>query len=256
MKISVVIPVLNEAETIEAAITAALAASPDAHGASSYAIEVIVVDGGSADASREKARGLGARVLEAGCGRAKQLQAGVVAAQGEVVLFLHADTRLAPGYAQAIAEALSRDEVVGGAFRFALDAEGVGFRLIEWGTRLRNWIWNSPYCDQAIFVRRPVLAALGGVPQTPIFEDADLVRAMKQMGRVVIVSLPALTSARRYVRCGLWKTALCHRAAVFADGIGVDRERIAAWLRERLTSDLPARAFADAQSNFESKRDP
>lgn len=234
MKISVVIPVLNEAETIESVIARLAAAARGAEGVAecdAHEIEVIVVDGGSQDASVAKAQRAGVRVIASAPGRARQLQAGAAVARGEVLLFLHADTWLAPGFAPVLAHALADTNTVGGAFRFALDAHGLVFRAIEWGTHLRNWVWNAPYGDQALFVRRNVFEAIGGVPQTPIFEDVDLVRAMKRKGRVVIVALPAVTSARRYARGGVWRTALGHRAAVLADALGIERERIAAWLR-------------------------
>lgn len=219
MKLSVVIPALDEEGQIEAAIASAAAEG----------VEVLVVDGGSRDATPRRARDAGARVLTCAPGRARQLGVGVRHAQGEVVLFLHADTRLAPGWERAVRAALADPGVVGGAFRLRFDAPSPSMRLIEWGARLRVALFALPYGDQALFARRAALEAVGGVPQVPIMEDLDLVRALRRRGRLALLPLPATTSGRRYRARGVLRTWLRNTLAAAAWLLGVERGRIAAW---------------------------
>lgn len=221
VKISVVIPTFDESEWIPAALESAMVSG----------IEVLVVDGGSRDGSVLRARQAGARVLLAGRGRGRQLARGVEATRGEALLFLHADTRLPRGWPRMLREALADPAVVGGAFRFRFDETGVGLGILTWGARLRGSLLRLPYGDQALFVRRSVLEAMGGVPRVPIMEDLDLVREMKRRGRIVLLRAPAVTSARRHLEQGVLKTASVHVLALLAWHLGVDRSRIAAWLR-------------------------
>ena len=221
MRLSVVIPALEEEAGIAAAVASARA--PD--------VEVWVVDGGSRDATIARAQEAGARVLRAQRGRARQLAAGLEACGGEAVLFLHADTRLPAGWAAAVSAALADPAVAGGAFRLRFDERGLSLRLVEWVAQLRARWLEMPYGDQALFARASALREAGGIPQVPVMEDLDLVRALRRRGRLEQLRLPARTSARRYRAQGVWRTALRHALAAAAFGLGVERERIAAWLR-------------------------
>lgn len=225
MKLAVVIPALNEVAQIGKAIDSAQRAS----GSEGSEVEIIVVDGGSGDGTPGRAEQAGARVVATDAGRAHQLGVGARASSGDVLLFLHADTTLPSGFATAIEEALRDPRVVGGAFRLRFDRRGAGLRVIEWGARLRVALFRMPYGDQALFVRRRVLDEIGGVPQAPIMEDLDLVEAMKRRGRLALLPLDAVTSARRYVEGGALRTALRHWAAMLAWALGIDRARVAAW---------------------------
>jgi rSAM/selenodomain-associated transferase 2 len=221
VKLAVVIPALNEAEWIADTVA----------GAAVEGVEVVVADGGSRDGTADRAAVAGARVVTTGRGRARQLQAGVQASEGDVLLFLHADTRLAPGFAAAVAEALRDPAVIGGAFRFRFDRRTPSLQLIEWGARLRVALFELPYGDQALFIRRTALQEIGGVPQAPIMEDLDLVSAMRRRGKLALLSLPVTTSARRYLAAGVWRTAARHCLAAAAWTLGADRERVARWVR-------------------------
>jgi hypothetical protein len=127
--------------------------------------------------------------------------------------------------------ALADPGVVGGAFRLRFDEAGLGLRFVEWGARLRVALFRLPYGDQALFVRRGVLEAIGGVPQVPIMEDLDLVREMRRRGRLVLLALPVATSPRRYRERGLWRTTARNSLAALAWALHVDRARVAAWYR-------------------------
>jgi rSAM/selenodomain-associated transferase 2 len=221
VRLSVVIPALDEAERIAEAVDSARA--PD--------VEVIVVDGGSSDDTAQRARAAGATVMSSPAGRARQQALGVRASRGDALLFLHADTRLPAGYADAVSRALAQPSVVGGAFRLRFDRRTRALRCIEWGARLRVALFGLPYGDQALFVRRATLDAVGGVPQVPILEDLDLVRSIKRHGRLALLPLPAVTSSRRHLAQGPWRTAARHALAALAGLAGVDRARVAAWVR-------------------------
>lgn len=219
MKLAVVIPTLDESDRIVASVRSAQAPG----------IEVLVADGGSSDDTAERARRLGVRVIAAPRGRGHQLAAGARAVSGEVLLFLHADTLLPPGWPAAVTAALADPGVAGGFFDLRFEGDSPGLRLIEWGARLRVALLGLPYGDQALFVRRSVLEAIGGVPRTPLMEDVDLVQAVKRHGRLARVPLAVRTSERRYRSGGLLRTMLTHWGALLAWRVGVDRDRIARW---------------------------
>jgi rSAM/selenodomain-associated transferase 2 len=221
VKIAVVIPAVDEAQHIAGAVESARVPG----------VDVVVVDGGSQDLTCQRARAAGARVLESARGRARQLQRGVEATQGEAVLLLHADSRLQPGWTEAVQGALADAKVAGGAFRLRFEDPGVVFRLLEWGVRLRVALLGLPYGDQGIFVRRSALDAIGGIPDVGIMEDLDLVRALKRVGGLRVLPLPVTTSGRRYRRKGVARTLGLHLVAVLAWSLGAPRARVERWLR-------------------------
>jgi rSAM/selenodomain-associated transferase 2 len=222
VELSVVIPALDEEERVAGAVESALAPG----------VEVLVVDGGSADATAARAAAAGARVLACAAGRARQQARGAREARGEAIVLLHADTRLPAGWAAAVRAALSDPDVVGGAFRLRFDERSPALRLVEWGARLRAALFRLPYGDQALFARRGALEAIGGVPQAPVMEDLDLVAALRRRGRLALLPLPAITSARRYRAGGVARTLAWHALALLAWRLGVDRARVAAWVRQ------------------------
>jgi rSAM/selenodomain-associated transferase 2 len=221
VKIAVVIPAVDEAQHITGAVDSA----------SIPGVDVVVVDGGSDDGTPERALAAGARTLESERGRSRQLQRGVEATQGEVVLFLHADSRLPPGWTDAVQAALDDPRVAGGAFRLRFGERGVAFRLLERGVRLRVALFGLPYGDQAIFARRCVLDEIGGIPDVGFMEDLDLVAAIKTRGRLTVLPLPVTTSGRRYSQAGIVRTILLHLIATAAWSLGMERTRIERWVR-------------------------
>jgi rSAM/selenodomain-associated transferase 2 len=226
VRIAVVIPALHEARHLPEAIRSARAPG----------VEVVVVDGGSGDATRERALAAGARVVASAAGRARQLQTGVEATDAETLLFLHADTTLPRGFAGTVEECLRDPAVAGGAFAFRFAGpeamrSGIGLRLVEWGARVRSHRFGLPYGDQALFVRRQVLTALGGIPQVPVMEDLELVLAIRRAGRLALLPDAVATSARRYREGGVLATVLRNALALGAFALGFDRARLAAWMR-------------------------
>jgi rSAM/selenodomain-associated transferase 2 len=158
------------------------------------------VDGGSTDGTPEVARAHDARVLASAPGRARQMNAGAEVASGEVLLFLHADTRLPEGAFAAIHDALADPGVSAGCFRLRFDT--ASFWLRVW--TLPIWMRWKPWAfgDRALFVRRSAFNAVSGFPVWPLFEDVEMVQRVGEAGRFAFLPLSVTTSARRYDRNG------------------------------------------------------
>jgi hypothetical protein len=210
--VSIIIPTLNEENNLEACLASAESPSP---------VERIVVDGESGDRTVEIARSCGAKVITSPRGRGRQMNAGARIATGEFLLFLHADTRLPPGYAETVRATLSLPGIAAGAFEFRLDATSPSLRFIE---RVANWRSRRlqlPYGDQALFLRSSRFHAAGGFPDTAIMEDYEFIMALKKFGRIYTAPYPATTSARRWEKLGTWRATLLNEAVVVAYYLGV-----------------------------------
>lgn len=199
MGISVVIPALDEGDQIAAAIASARA--PEV-------VEVLVVDGGSADETAARAARAGATVLAAPRGRARQMNAGAARATGDVLLFLHADTRLPPGFGAAVVAALADDGVVGGRFDVRLEPSSPLLALVAALMNHRSRWSGIATGDQALFVRRSVFTAMGGYADIPLMEDIALTRDLKRHGRLAALRLHVTTSSRRWRTHGPLRTIL------------------------------------------------
>lgn len=186
--ISVVIPTLNEAPRLAAAISSARRALPGA--------EIIVADGGSTDGTPGVALAQGAILVNSARGRGVQLAAGAAATQGAWLVFLHADTLLPAHAATVLSPYFVRDEVRIGTFRLAFDDGGWFLRACAWLTRFDSVF--TRFGDQAIVVRRDFYAQLGGFPPWPLFEDVELLRRARRVTRVWSFPAAVTTSARRF----------------------------------------------------------
>jgi len=197
MRISVVIPVLNEEKSIATTLAALAPLKPH---------ELIVVDGGSSDRTVEICSRLGATVLSSARGRGVQMNHGARQATGDVLLFLHADTRL-PGSAFGdILHALRQPQCVGGRFDVKLDGTHWMLGVIGTMISLRSRLSRVATGDQAIFVRREIFGELGGFPNVPLMEDVAFSQALKRRGRIACLRSRVLTSARRWEKDGIWGT--------------------------------------------------
>jgi rSAM/selenodomain-associated transferase 2 len=211
--LSVVIPVLDAADRIGPCLAAVREAD-----------ELVVVDGGSTDGTAAGAARCGARVLASPPGRGVQLAAGAAAARGDWLLFLHADTRLAPGWREAADRHMARQPGKAACFRFRLDAGEWQARLVEAGVALRvRWL-GLPYGDQGLLIPRRLYDALGGYRPLALMEDVDLVRRLGAV-RLERLEVDALTSPERWRRDG-WlrrsgRNLLC--LGLYRSGIGADR---------------------------------
>ena len=197
MQISVIVPVLNEEKSIAATLQALAHLQP---------YETIFVDGGSQDRTAEIAAECGVKVIPSERGRARQMNRGARQASGEVLLFLHADTRLPPTAFSDIAGAMGDPRNVGGRFDIELDGKHwllplVG-RLISYRSRLSKVATG----DQALFVRRAVFQRMGGFADIPLMEDIAFCRRLKGLGEVACLRSRVVTSARRWEVDGVWRT--------------------------------------------------
>jgi rSAM/selenodomain-associated transferase 2 len=187
--VSIIIPALDEERSIGSTLDAAARVRGS--------VEVIVVDGGSADSTREIARGRGAVVLEAERGRGSQMHAGALAARGEALWFVHADTLVPREGAGLILEALGDSRVAGGNFRIRFDGDTRPARFLSWlYPRLR--LLGLCYGDSALFARREAYFAAGGFKPYPVFEDLDLLRGLRRRGGIVEAPASVVTSSRRF----------------------------------------------------------
>ncbi|MGH9458049.1 MAG: TIGR04283 family arsenosugar biosynthesis glycosyltransferase [Thermoanaerobaculia bacterium] len=216
-KVSVVIPALDEAAQIEAAVASAFAAG---------AAEVLVADGGSRDATREIAEAAGAIVSSSEAGRGRQLNAGAARAEGDVLLFLHADTRLPDGAVAAVVAAVDRGVVFGG-FRLAFAEERLALRVGAFLINLRTRLTRAPWGDQAQFVRRDVFERAGGFRDIPIMEDYELAMRMKRYGRRGVLPLKVVTSGRRFLAVGVARTVALNWWTILRWHLGVSPDELA-----------------------------
>ena len=242
--ISVIVPALNEAGCVARAVESARG-EPD--------VEVIVVDGGSTDATRDVAAAAGARVLTCEPGRARQLNAGAAEAAGEIVLFLHADTVLPHGFAEDVRRAHADESVAAAAFEFSVDIDSAAMRFVERTVAWRARRLRLPYGDQAPSMRASLFRAIGGFPDLPVMEDYELMLRLRRLGEIRIIPKPAVTSGRSWARHGTAVTTAVNTATILGYRLGVPPKQLAR-LRSRITRHLAEEGSAgliaenDAQS--------
>jgi rSAM/selenodomain-associated transferase 2 len=245
--ISIIIPVLNEVGTIKEALASTY---------SSTNVEAIAVDGGSTDGTVRLVQSLGVKVLSAPAGRACQMNVGAMVATGEILLFLHADTRLPPGFDTMVRAALQpsmqrdRKAPVAGAFALQIDAALRKLRLIEWGVNWRLRFLQMPYGDQVIFLKAETFHQMGGFPELPIMEDFELIRRLKRTGRIAFIPTPVVTSARRWLKKGVFQTTLINQIVILAYLLKVPPKQLVRWYHHqpKLTPNHWFRSTPDPES--------
>jgi rSAM/selenodomain-associated transferase 2 len=218
--ISVIIPTLNEEDNIERCIRSV--------GTEETGCEIILADGGSTDRTLKRAGACeGVRIVKTGRGRGLQMNRGAAAAGGDVLLFLHADTRLEEGWRGAMLSLLDDRSVAGGAFTFKVDSDERKYRLIEFWVRLRCSFFKLPYGDQGIFVRRDIFESLGGYREIPLMEDVDLIGRIRKRGRIAILGKHAFTHQRRWEREGWVRVSLQNQLIMLLYRLGRDPDTLA-----------------------------
>ena len=215
--VSIVIPVLNEAAAIEGLLRRLRRDFPGC--------EIIVADGGSTNQTAALADLL-ARVVRSAPGRAAQMNTGARHAHGEVLWFIHADTRVDPAALSQIQAALADPAVAGGGLRLRFDQPSFALRYVAWTSNLRARYLHWVFGDQAMFIRRSVFDALGGFPALPLMEDPEMSRRLHRHGRLAVLPATATTSARRFTEHGTWRTLAFMQYLKLLYFLGTDPQRI------------------------------
>jgi len=218
MKISVIIPALNESDSILTSLSSVKCQQAE--------FEIIVVDGGSDDGTVNITRSH-AEVIASERGRAIQMNEGARHSVGDVLLFLHADSCLSSGSLSAIEGALKDHQIVGGTFTLRFDSPRYLLRIIASFTRFR--FRHFHYGDQGIFVRKEIFEQLGGFEQIPIMEDLEFLKRLYKVGKVVLLPYPVVTSARRYLKHGIMHQQLLDIALVILYLSGIKPDTLAKW---------------------------
>ncbi|WP_293652533.1 TIGR04283 family arsenosugar biosynthesis glycosyltransferase [Thiolapillus sp.] len=219
--ISVIIPCLNEAANIQATLTGLQPLRCRGH-------EIIVVDGGSNDDTIALASPLADKVLLSAKGRARQMNAGAQAANGDVLWFVHADTRVMPDADRLILQALQRQSAAWGRFDVRLSGSRLLLRMVEKAMNLRSRLSGIATGDQGIFVRAGAFQHIGGYAEIPLMEDIDLSRRLKKTaGNPLCLTGKLLTSSRRWETWGIVKTILLMWRLRLRYALGADPAELA-----------------------------
>jgi rSAM/selenodomain-associated transferase 2 len=218
--LSIIMPVLNEGEAIAAALDALA-------GMRALGVEVIVVDGGSRDATVSRARMRSDRIILATRGRATQMNAGAEKATGDVLLFLHADTRLPDHADHVVLAGLERSGRDWGRFDVKIAGEHRLLRVVGWLMNLRSRATGIATGDQAIFVKRDLFHAVGGYPAIDLMEDIALCKQLKRIGRPLCLREQVVTSGRRWEKHGIVRTMLLMWRLRLAYFFGADPNELA-----------------------------
>lgn len=198
MKLSIIVPILNEAAGVPSLCAHLL---PYAR----QGVEVILVDGGSEDGSAELVECLGLRLVRSPRGRALQMNAGASVASGDVLLFLHADTRLPSATLQRL-EASVNDALDWGRFDVRIEGRPTMLRLVAWLMNWRSRLTGIATGDQAMFMTRTAFETVGGFPAQPLMEDVEMSSRLRRLARPICLRDRVVTSGRRWEQRGLWRT--------------------------------------------------
>ena len=219
-RLSIIMPVLDEGEGIAQALdTLAVLRA--------LGVEIIVVDGGSRDATVQRARLRADHVLSAPRGRALQMNAGAAKAAGDVLLFLHADTRLPREAERLVLDGLARSARDWGRFDVTIEGRHPMLKIIGAMINLRSRLTGIATGDQAIFVKRDAFAAAGGFPEIPLMEDIALSKRLKRRSRPLCLRERATTSGRRWEAHGVFRTILLMWRLRLAYFLGADPAALA-----------------------------
>jgi rSAM/selenodomain-associated transferase 2 len=219
VKVSFVIPVLNEAEWLPRTL----------HSISDLCdlqSEVIVVDGGSEDTSVECAIHAGAHVLKSQRGRARQMNLGAAQATGQFIVFVHADTLLPPGVGRMLSKILNH-QIRWGFFKVHISGQSALLPLISFLINLRSKLTGIATGDQVIFIERTLFHTLGGFPDQPLMEDVEITKRLKRYATPTCLPVKVITSGRRWDRYGAWHTVFLMWRLRFAYWRGVPAEELA-----------------------------
>jgi len=224
--LSIIIPNYNDAESLQKNLPVLKRNFPHA--------EILVVDGGSSDGSQSLVEQMPAVSLirSSRLQRAYQMNLGAYEATGSVLLFLHADTVLSVGACADVIAAAKDPQVKAGFFRFKLDEKKWKYRSIEWMVKKRIRLFNLPYGDQGLFIRKDFFDKLDGFPALDLMEDVAMIEKIKRNEKLFSFPGAALTSARRWKKKGVVRISLFHGVLLFAYKCGVKPETLSGWRKK------------------------
>lgn len=198
-------------------------------------VREIIVSAAEADAAlRTETERAGARWIEAnGPNRGRQLNLGAAHASGDWLLFQHADTELTQAHVQALAVLTEHVAIIGGAFYRRFDERHPHCRVFEHFERWHNRTCGALYGDQSLFVRRAHFGTLGGFADLPLMEDVEFSRRLRSSGKIALLDPPIVSSPRKHLAEGAWKTTAQNAALIFLYTLGVSPARLHAWYYRR-----------------------
>ncbi len=220
-RFSIIVPVLHEADRINSLIEHlhTLEGEPD--------YEIIVVDGSTTKDTINAIKDENVICVTANKGRAMQMNAGASIARGEILIFLHADTKLPSNALIKIDELLRNKKLVGGAFDLQIDSESIFLKIISYTANIRSRFTRVPYGDQVIFMRKDYFHKIGGYKEIPLMEDVELMKRVKTVGGAIyIFKDKVLTSARRWEKEGFVRTWLRNHTIRLFYFLGVDTHKL------------------------------
>lgn len=220
MKISIIIPTLNEGAIIHGSLTALSKLRSAGH-------EIIVADGGSSDNTVISAQALADQVITCEPGRARQMNTGAKAAHGDILVFLHADTLLPLNADSLIIEGLKQSGKDWGRFNVRLAGRRPALRIVEALMNWRSRISGIATGDQCLFMRHEIFATIGGYPNIALMEDIAISKLLKQHGRPLCIKQKVLTSSRRWEQQGVLRTILLMWRLRLGYFLGEDPQRLA-----------------------------
>lgn len=224
MKISVIIPVINELSCIESAIDRVRKLNVD---------DVLFVDGGSTDGTPEIIAKAGLTPIYSRPGRGHQLRAGAAQSAGDILLFLHADNWLDPNSIDQLRRHVSASPDCWGGFQQKIENEARRFRWLEWGNQFRARRLGLVYGDQGMFISRSYYEQVGGMPDQPIMEDYEISRRLRRIADPVLLPGPHYVSARRWHRRGVMRQTLLNWSLVMRYRLGTSSEELSAQYRRQ-----------------------
>jgi rSAM/selenodomain-associated transferase 2 len=224
-QLSIIIPVLNEEVFLQQNISFFMSLESN-H-------EILFVDGGSSDKTRQILENHGLKViLSPITRRSYQMNLAAKYATGNILLFLHGDTLLPPNYYQEIEIILSQSGVVAGAFNLAIEGDSFLFKVICGTVKLRSHLFSLPYGDQGIFLKKETFENMGGFPEIPIMEDFALIKKLQKLGKIKIANSAVTTSARRWQKLGIFRTTIINQIMIMGYYLKLNPDKLAQIYRQ------------------------